>query len=422
MSFRFASSVRDRWVDLVLASCLVGVAVVNGITVATRETPGNTGPSAWWEWAVLVAPAVPVAFRRSHPLAATPLSVAGQMIVWATDLASPFFAPLLMIYTVAAEAGRRGRLVAAASSVALSATALLGVFIAPDVTADLFFLTVLACLAMYVLGANVADQRQQGERLAAELAVAELEREAEHERAVTGERQRLARELHDIVGHSLSVIAVRSEAAARVAPKNPGAAVEAVDAVAVTARSSLAEVRRVLAGLRPDDPTAELAPVASLGAIPPLLRSIEAAGLNVELTTELPDQDAVGPVVGVSAYRIVQEALTNVIRHGGPGVNVRLALELEGGRLAVRVDDDGRGPDPGGTDGVQSAGRGTGITGMRERVEVLGGTLATGPRPGGGFRVEASLPIEAPPIARSAPSGSGAAAGADNRADRGPGR
>lgn len=378
-----------RWSDALLAACLIGVAVLGVVAGDNSDRVGNLDPSTWWEWLLVVSPSIPVAFRRSHTNRATAVSIVAQLTVWGVGLASPFLAPLVLIYTAATETGRRGRRVATGASAALVAMTLLGVLVAPDVTIDMLFLTVLTCVSALVLGVNVADQRATAARLAADLAVADLERSVVQERAAVAERQRVARELHDIVGHSLSVIAVRSEAAKRVGPSDPNVAIEAAEASAITARTALADVRRVLSGLREEDADVELAPAASLDELPALLAATEQVGVTINMVEPLPEAGAVGAALAVSAYRIVQEALTNVIRHVGPGATVDLRVAIDDRSLVLEVDDDGSGQLA-----KMNSLHGTGLTGMRERVAVLGGTLHTGPGAIRGFCVRAVLPLQ----------------------------
>lgn len=374
--------------DALLAVCLVGVAIVGAVAGADDEA-GSRNPSAWWEWMLVVAPSVPVAFRRSDPGRAVVASVSGQILVWVTGLSTALLAPLVLIYSVTSEGDARLRRLAILASAALTATAVVGVFSAPDVTPDLMLLTALSCAVAYVLGVTVADQRAAAADLAAQLAIADVERAAAQERAATSERQRVAREVHDIVGHSLSVIAVRSEAATRVGAKDPSAAVDAASAITSIARSALADVRRVLSGLREEGADVELAPTATLGDLPALISATEDAGVSIELVRPLPNDDGVGAAVAVSAYRIVQESLTNVIRHAGADPTVRLDVAHDGSVLTVVVEDDGRE-----VIGDEADRGGTGLTGMRERVAVLGGSIESGGRPGGGFRVAARLPLQ----------------------------
>lgn len=376
------------------------MAILGVVAGTGANSSGDLDPTAWWEWLLVLSPSVPVAFRRSHTTKATVASVGAQLIVWVIGLSSPFLAPLVLIYTAAAESGTRSRRVALGGCGSLIAMALLGVLVAPDVTVDLLVLTALTCVCAYVLGVNVADQRAASSRLAADLAVADIERSVAQERAAVAERQRVARELHDIVGHSLSVIAVRSEAAKRVGPTDPTVAIEAAEASGIIARTALADVRRVLSGLREEDAAVELAPLASLDDLPALLEATRNTGVTITLSEPLPECDRVGAAVAISGYRIVQEALTNVIRHAGPNAAVDMSVVVTAEGLVVQVDDDGTQQLP-----MASNGDGTGLTGMRERVAVLGGTLTTGPKSTGGFSVRAVLPLQpARAATRAAPA------------------
>lgn len=378
-----------RWSDALLAACLVGVAVLGVVAGDGDSSAGDLNPSTWWEWLLVVSPSVPVAFRRSHTTQATIVSVTTQLVVWVIGLSSPFLAPLVLIYTAATETSVRSRRLAIGASAALVLTTLLGVLTAPDVTLDLLLVTALTCVCAIVLGVNVADQRSAASRLATDLAVADMERSVVQERAAVAERQRVARELHDIVGHSLSVIAVRSEAAKRVGPSDPSVAIEAAEASGVIARTALADVRRVLSGLREDDADVELGPAASLEDLPALIAATEKVGVTINMVEPIPEAGSVGAALAVSAYRIVQEALTNVIRHAGSQPVVDLRVVIEGPSLILEIDDDGSG-----NLALLDSEHGTGLTGMRERVAVLGGTLQTGPQSRQGFGVRAVLPLQ----------------------------
>jgi signal transduction histidine kinase len=227
-------------------------------------------------------------------------------------------------------------------------------------------------------------------RLRAERA-SELEREqaAEARRAIAEERTRIARELHDVVAHRVSLMTVQAGAAKTVAADDLESAVQAMEAVEEAGRQALSELRHLLDVLRPEAEVDGLGPQPGLGDVPRLVGQFEQAGLEVSLTmdgarTDLPAR------VGLSAYRIVQEALTNVLKHAGPTARTDVRLSTDDDRVAIEVLDDGRGA-------TILPGSGQGIVGMRERAQLLGGSLETGPRPGGGFRVVGSLPIDEEP-------------------------
>ena len=225
---------------------------------------------------------------------------------------------------------------------------------------------------------------------------AQLEREQESEarQAVAEERTRIARELHDVVAHQVSLMTVQAGAAKTVAANDPEAARRAMAAVEKAGRQALNELRHLLGVLRPDAEVAALGPQPGLADVPRLVENLRAAGLEVVLTldgvpTDLPAR------VELSAYRIIQEALTNVLKHAGPGARIEVRLSTDHHGVAIEVLDNGNGASILPRSGY---GSGHGIAGMRERVQLLGGSIDAGSRPGGGFKVVAHLPIGAAPI------------------------
>jgi len=213
----------------------------------------------------------------------------------------------------------------------------------------------------------------------------ERERLAEARQAVADERARIARELHDVVAHRVSMMTVQAGAAKTVAADDPTGALKAMEAVEQAGRLALDELRHLLGVLRPDAAGAGLSPQPGVAEIPRLVDELGGAGLEVELAVgELPAD--LPARVDLSAYRIVQEALTNVLKHGGPGAHAEVRLYRDNGMVAIEVLDRGLGS-------TILPGSGQGILGMRERASLLGGSLDAGPRPGGGFRVAARLPI-----------------------------
>jgi signal transduction histidine kinase len=250
--------------------------------------------------------------------------------------------------------------------------------------------------ASWVLGYALRTRRDYVAELrdrAARLEAAEGERAA---RAVVDERLRIARELHDVIGHSISLIAIQSEAAARSARSNPDAVPAFLSAISAASRQALAEMRGVLEVLRPDatglpatglHAAGELVPQPGLEQIDELVASLRAGGLETRLEVEpmrLP------PGIALAVYRIVQESLTNVLKHAGHGAKAGVTISSNGGTVRVTVLDDGAGPSG------RASSSAHGIIGMRERAAAYGGTLRTGARPGGGFEVESSIPLPAP--------------------------
>ncbi len=218
--------------------------------------------------------------------------------------------------------------------------------------------------------------------------------------AAQDERTRIAREMHDIVAHSLSVVVVQADGAAYVA-QHSGAwgreqAVAALTTIADTARQALAETRQLVGVLRAapaEEPgTIEYAPIDTLAALPELVERVRGSGPRVRFAMEpgLAEPGRLPTETSLAAYRIVQESLTNVIKHAGPSASVDVGLRSTGGTLTIEVTDDGRGV------AATSDGVGHGLIGMRERAESVGGRFVAGPRSEGGFRVTATLPDRAP--------------------------
>jgi signal transduction histidine kinase len=251
----------------------------------------------------------------------------------------------------------------------------------------IIFLNGLTAMVCFFVGRTVQARRTSLLALEERARVAEQNQRALAEQAVGDERRRIARELHDMVAHHVSVMGVLATGARRVLRRDPDAADEALSTIEDTSRATLREMRRLLDVLRTDaEPAAELSPQPGLAGIEALVEQVREAGLPVALRVD----GTPGPLdtgVALAIYRIVQEALTNALKHAGTATaQVRLSFGVYW--LIVEVFDTGRGPAPG-SDHV-----GHGLVGMRERVALYGGTLRTGPRPGGGFRVYAKIPME----------------------------
>ena len=339
-------------------------------------------------YALALLHTLPLAARRRFPGAVLALCVATGLAVAALGLPPVVLglAILVAVYSVAAYGGRwlalAGLAAAELGSAAIQLTP--GRFQAPTVISN-----GLVIGAAWLLGHFVGVRRAYTARLEQ---TAELERaRAELARqAVADERLRLARELHDVVAHSISVIAVQSGVGAHIANTQPQEAAKALAAIEATSRAALTELRRLLGVLRQEgEPQGSLAPVPGLADLDTLLAELAKAGLAVRLRIE----GTASPLpagVDLSAYRIVQEALTNVVKHAGPA-SAQVTVGYHDQDVTVEVTDDGRGSTPPTGDGRARVGHG--LIGMRERVAAFGGDLEAGPRPGGGFRVAARLPF-----------------------------
>ncbi|WFE20195.1 sensor histidine kinase [Solwaraspora sp. WMMD937] len=360
--------------------------------------PGQSRPGPGLDWPAVVGwsllAAAPIALRRvvvwpavlaSAAMVAVPLLTGHEPVSMALAL-------VILTYTAACWLALRPAVVATAvlwlpvltvNAVLPQGTELPGIS-----RMYLLFVNGLTMLVAFFIGRTVHARRSATRTLAERARVAEENQRAAADQAVADERRRIARELHDVVAHHVSVMGVLATGARRVLQRDPAAADEALGTIADTSRSTLREMRRLLDVLRTDaEPAdAELTPQPGLGGIESLVEQIREAGLPVTLRIDGVPGD-LDPGVTLTLYRIVQEALTNALKHAGAATaEVRLSFGVYW--LIVEVFDTGRGPGP-------DRGRvGHGLVGMRERVALYGGTLRTGPRPGGGFRIYAKLPME----------------------------
>ncbi|MGX7823823.1 sensor histidine kinase [Actinokineospora sp. 24-640] len=253
----------------------------------------------------------------------------------------------------------------------------------------ILFVTVTFALC-WVLGEFAGARRAYHVEVERRLALLETERDHQARIAVGEERARIARELHDVVAHAVSVMVVQSEGAAYAVRGEPELAEQAMRTVAQAGRDALTELRRLLGVLRSDDAETGRAPQPGAQSISELAERVRAVGVPVllELTGELDDLPA---GVGLGVYRIVQEALTNTIKHAGPGASAAVRVRREGDQVELDITDRGRGVKR----GLSEVSGGNGLIGMRERAHVFGGTLEAGPLPTGGWRVRAVLPVTA---------------------------
>jgi signal transduction histidine kinase len=312
----------------------------------------------------------PLAVRRRAPV----VTFAAVMVLCAAELAlvdsflAANAAALIALYTLVVYAPRP--LAAAGVGVALAGTVPFALHF-DDLSRS------SETLAWVVLTVHLLLAALLGDRMRAERA-----RRADV--AATEERARIARELHDVVAHSLSVVIAQADGGRYAAEHDPAAATEALRTIARSAREAQGEMRRALGVLGAQD-SAPLQPQPGVGQIATLVERTREAGLPIHFD-ERGDARPVAPAAGVTVYRVAQEALTNVLKHAGPGAAASLELRWEPRAVTLVVRDDGDGA-PGAADGL-----GRGLAGMRERVEPRGGTLRAGPRPEGGFEVEATIP------------------------------
>jgi signal transduction histidine kinase len=325
---------------------------------------------------------VPLAVRRVFPLAACVLVVTAQVVqqqsTTPTEGLSTLLALLVASYSVGAHAGRRNGLLGA------GAIAVGSFFIGSDSSDHLFVLVVLG--AACGMGLVVGHRNLVVDRLAADKRDLEERHELAAARGAAEERVRIARDLHDVVAHRVSMIVVQAQAADAALDKSPEEARESMRAVERTGRQALEELRSLLGVLHQNSPDAR-APQPDLDEIEQLVHEARSAGVPVTMATE-GDVVPVAPSVGMAAYRVVQESLTNVLKHA-PGQRARVVLRFHPGLLEVTVTNEGFSES-------EASGPGHGLAGMRERVRFAGGDLSSGPLPSGEFEVRATLPLEEP--------------------------
>lgn len=379
-------------VDGLLALALLGFALLNN----------GSGPSTGDPLGLISAATVlPLAWRRSRPVGSTVLAFAAALVLWLwTGSAQPaHLAVFVALYSVAAY-GRRPAaltaLVAVLTACVLEAVRLelenndLGIEGIRFRWSELVLIVMVSwafSVAIWVAGTLRGTRRAYLEALVDRARRIEVEREQQDRLAAAAERARIARELHDIVAHSLSVIILQADGGRMAAAQDPSRAVGALDVVGDTARQALTDMRRLLGVLR-EGGTADRAPQPGLDALPALVEGVRESGLQVHLD-EQGERREVSAGMAMAAYRIVQESLTNVMKHAGPGAVATVRIGWQDTGLAIEVADDGRGA---GVVQDSGDGRGRGIGGMRERAELYGGSVQAGPKVGGGYAVVARLP------------------------------
>ncbi|MEU3728274.1 histidine kinase [Streptomyces sp. NPDC033538] len=382
---------RDRN-DAVLAAVLLAGAVCLASFTDEGRSPDALG------WTLLVAAHLPIVWRRRHPLLvlAVVFALVGPYHAMDNNHAAPGPASYVALYTLAVT-GRPLRTIVTGVAVL---TASVSIMLTVNTHQAVELLRISGwVIAILFAGVDVRYYRQYVASIVERAERAERTREEEARRRVTEERLRVARDLHDLLAHSITLIGVQTSVAAHVLTADPerldrAAVAKALDDIAETCRSARGELRTTLEVLRERDAPDARGPLPGLHGLPDLAEAARLAGARVDLSVRADD---VPPAVGAAAYRIVQEALTNAVRHAGPEPSVHVEVHAERGALRLAVTDDGIGPDPDGTPGF-------GLVGMRERARSVGGTLDAGPRGGGagGFEVTAVLPASAAPSASAA--------------------
>jgi signal transduction histidine kinase len=376
LGVRTRSVVFDALIAAVILA-LVQAEAWQGTLATHRQGPH------WAEAVSYGVAAVALAVRRLYPLPSTVVVCAALAVEWAICGAPEgfgvFMLPLIAAYTVANREERRRALWGLVAIVVLGlAWVALDPVHQTAVQRAQGIAWISPWLIAWLLGAYLRTRRMYVQGLV-------REREEKAATAVAEERNRIARELHDVIGHSVSVMTVQASAVRRLMRADQDKERAALETVEVTGREALAEMRRMVGVLRSPNGGPDLTPPPALEQLDRLVQKFRDAGLEVQVQTE-GEPVPLPPGLDLTAYRLVQEGLTNALKHAhAEHVVVRLCCRPD--RLALSVRDDGRGPDPGAIPG-------NGLLGMRERVQVYGGSLSAGAADGGGFELSAELPLE----------------------------
>jgi signal transduction histidine kinase len=338
----------------------------------------------------VVTTTAPLAWRSAFPVLTVAVTTAGLVLSVvlgfpAGDLIVPYLAPLVALYSVGVHSS--GREILAAAAIALTAFTIVAVASPSEDAAELGFIAV-GVIAALAVGLAVRQMGFETDTLAARAADLERSRDEATRAAIAAERARIARELHDVIGHSISVMGVQAGAVRRVLSPHQEQERQALLGVERVGRDAVTEMRRLLGFLRPAETMGQdHEPTPTLERLDDLVREMNLAGLDVELQVE-GDLSQLSAGRALTVFRIIQEALTNALRHA-PGSRVAAVLRQTPAELVIEVTDDG-----GDETTVTSNGGGYGLVGMRERVALYGGTLEAGPRLGRGYAVLVHLPTD----------------------------
>jgi signal transduction histidine kinase len=376
--------------DSLLAGLLACFDLLIFAAQSAVDNPESQPPPWYVTIPIIVAVVVPLVFRRRYPVIAAYATLLLGIPHSTLQLGvASLLSSCIALYTLVAYVGRRPAVLYAVVNVVL--TAVQTIFLDDGSFQKWLISLTLAILALafcWALGEFVGARRAYQAEVEQRLSLLEVERDHQARMAVAAERARIARELHDVVAHAVSVIVVQADGAAYAVRSQPDLAERAVQTISATGREALTELRRLLGVLRSEEAAGELTPQPGTQSLSELAERVRAVGLPVRLEI-VGDVDDLPAGVGLGIYRIVQEGLTNSIKHAGPGTKAVVRVERAGDQVMLDISDDGR-PAVRSLVGVSG---GNGLIGMRERALVFGGSLDAGPRPGGGWQVLARLPL-----------------------------
>ncbi|MGW7071621.1 sensor histidine kinase [Streptomyces sp. NPDC054855] len=389
----------DRRRPLVWDLLVTGFFVVAALVDAAggwRNTAPNTAVPGWLVLLLSTALSLPLLWRRRRPMAALTVMVAASLVSsWTGAMLQASLIQMIVLFSVAMWLPLK---TLGGAGLMMTAPLVVGAFRYPENSWDQQIVPYVWAYALVaLLGIAVRSRQDYTEALVERARQLEVERDQQAQLATNAERTRIAREMHDIIGHNLSVITTLADGGSYAAAKSPERAAQALTAIGTTSRQALTELRRLLDVLREDAPdAAALAPQPALTDLDQLIDGVRAAGLPVRSTVRgRPDSLPAGRQLTV--YRVVQEALTNTLKHGGPEATAYVEVVYGDDGVRATVTDTGTGAGPTGSPGPSPGDApGRGLTGMRERTALYDGTLEAGPlrKPAGGWQVRLHLPEE----------------------------
>lgn len=402
----------DAWFAAILTFFMVIVTAVLGSWEGTSAEAAAV-------WSILLG--FPLAWRRTRPVgsAVTVLGAALLHLLAGIPLILPAdLLVLVAVYSITVHGPRWSY--RAALTGGLAGAALLGGYVTIyeggglDAGILVMLLTGLTVVSAFTVGLVRRARRETIQALVDRAERLEVERDQAARISTAAERTRIAREMHDIVAHSLSVVVAQADGGRYAAQQDPAAAIRALTTISETGRAALTDMRRLLGVLRgpgedgADAASPALAPQPAGGELADLVAQVRATGLRVSLV-QIGTPPPLPPGTGLTLYRICQESLTNILKHAGPDPTATLMVTWRPQAVEIKVTDDGRGA------AANTDGAGQGVLGMRERAVMLGGSLTAGPRPGGGYQVVAHIPLTGAPLGPVTPAGDPAPVTQENR-------
>jgi signal transduction histidine kinase len=382
---------RQLGLDALIAAATLTLALVSRLAIPPDFAAAFSRESDGLQLFLIILMTVPLMLRRVYPTPVFFVILAAWVVERALNYPETLVWTGLVIafYTIGAELSRRSSLrIGGITALFILGWTGIGVATLETLSGVSLVTTMIITVTPLLVGREIREQRRRVDDMRERVERVGRDREEKAYRAVADERTRIAREFHDVVAHQMTVMTLQADGARRIADGSDPRVVKALETISDAGHSALTEMRRMVKLLRAPEEASQTEPLPRLAEVEQLVEKVRAAGVPVDLEVE-GDVRRLTDGTELSAYRIVQESLTNSVRHGGPDVTATVAIEYKEDHLNLLILDDGRGASAESSEEV-----GHGIVGMRERITVLGGEFSAGPRTGGGYQVHAIIPIE----------------------------